>query len=397
MDSRIIPVTLAVANNEERERLERIVREVPMARVQPEDAETMGVLIYEPGASADEDFPHIFQALESGQAEDVFLVGAAPDPELLIQAMRHGIREFLRFPVTREEFRAALMRVAMRESLEGHGPRGRLVSVLGSKAGLGVTTLAVNLACAVNERMPGEVAVLDLRQPVGEVPLFLDMEYEFTWGELVDDISRLDATYLRSAMAAHESGLHVLPAPTAKGAADGQEMALVIEYLRQAYPVVVVDCGPLEEGAFPKAVEQADAILMVTDLSMPALARTARLMETLRTEDPDAERRIRVAANRVTRDAGVDVDEAQAVLEKEISWRIPDDYAAALSALNQGVPWLLAAPRSHAAKEIRRMAADLVPGAGRDKGKGLTLSSLFRGLWPGERQRETDETVRVGA
>lgn len=378
MNSKILPVTLAMANEEERERLERMVNEMPMARIQPEDAETMGVLVYEPGASAEEDFPHIYQALESGQAEDVLLVGAEPDPEILIQAMRHGIREFLRFPLTMEEFRAALMRVAMRESLEGSASKGRIVSVLGSKAGLGATTVAVNLACAVNERLPGEVALVDLRQPVGEVPMFLDLQYEFTWGGLVDDISRLDATYLRSAMVEHESGLHVLPAPRDRGGESGQEMYLILEYLRQAYSVVVVDCSPLETAGLPKAVELADTIMLITDMSMPGLARSAQAIGALQEHDPDAGRRVRLVANRVTRDSGVSVEEAEKVLEMQLSWALPDNYAGALSSMNQGIPWITAAPKSPVSKVFRTMAAAVAPEDRQQAAKGFSLFSLFR-------------------
>ncbi len=397
MNSRIIPITLAVVSDEERERLISIVKDMPMARIQPDEAEDMGVLVYEPGPSADEDFPHIFHALESGQAEDVFLVGEAPDPDLLIRAMRHGIREFLKAPVTKEDFRAALMRTALRESLEGGGPRGRIISVLGSKAGLGTTTLAVNLACAINERTPGEAALLDLRQPVGEVPLFLDLQYEFTWGQLLDDISRLDSTYLRSAMAEHGSGLHVLPAPEARGGENGQEMFLILEHLRQAYANVVVDASPMEDDLLPKAVEQADIILLITDLAMPSLARTVKLMDTLRAEDPDTERRIRLVANRVTKNSGVDLDEAQKVLEMEFFGILPEDYSTALSSINQGIPWLSTAPKSQAAKEFRRVARELVPEDSRQGGGGFSLSGLFGKFGRKNEAVEHDGEARVSA
>lgn len=395
MNTRILPVTLAVGNQEERMRLEGMIENMHMTRLQPEDAESMGVLVYEPGPSAEDDFPHIFHALESGQAEDVYLAGEAPESELLIRAMRNGIREFLKFPITEEDLRAALMRTAMRGSLEEDGPRGHVVTVLGSKAGLGVTTIAVNLACAINENMSEGAALLDLRQPVGETPLFLDLHYDFTWGELVKDISRLDATYLRSVMCKHSSGLKVLPAPSRSEKVGEQDKYMILEHMRQAFPVAVVDASPLEEDELPKEVELADTIVLVTDLSMPGLARTARLMKMLRTQDPDTERRIHLVVNRFTKDSGVNLAEAEEVLEKSVSWVVPEGYSIALSALNQGVPLIQSAPKSPTARAFRKMAKHFSPEQERCERKGFSLFGLFRKAHSEAEDSGTGNAVRM--
>jgi pilus assembly protein CpaE len=402
MDSRIIPVTLALADPEQQKHMQAMIESMPAVRLQPEDAETMGVLVYEPGPSVNEDLPHILQALESGQAEDVYLAGAAPDPDLLIRAMRHGIREFLRYPVAQDDFRAALMRTAMRANLESDGSRGRIVTVLGAKPGMGVTTMAVNLAVAANRAAPGSVALLDLRQPAGDAPLFLDLAPEYTWGDLVGDITRLDATYLRSVMAEHESGLHVLPAPQDATLPDDHELYMILEHLRQAYDLVVVDASISEMDELPKEVELADSLLLVTELGMPALSRTARVLKRLRSLDPDAQRRVRLVVNRHLPDSGVDVGEAEAVLDTDVAWAVPHDYPAALSAMNQGVPMVDAAPRSAASRMLERMAAELAPNADAPRKQAFSLRGLVdrvlrRGGDTATAPERTPETVRAGS
>lgn len=166
MNNRIIPVTLALNDREESKKLERLIASNYMVRLTDEDADDMGVLIYEPGDTVEEDLPHIIHALESGQTEDVYLCGDKADPDLLIRAMRSGIREFLQFPIQESDFRAALMRTAMRGSLGDDGEKGKIISVISGKPGLGTTTLAVNLAWTLNERMPGKTLLLDLRRPM---------------------------------------------------------------------------------------------------------------------------------------------------------------------------------------------------------------------------------------
>ncbi|MEF2231452.1 MAG: histidine kinase [Pseudodesulfovibrio sp.] len=362
MNNRIIPVTLSLIDGDERRRLESIIAASPMVRLLDDDADEMGVLIYEPGPNVDEDMPHIIHALETGQAEDVYLAGHQADADILIRGMRSGIREFLRYPVKEDDFRAAVMRTAMRMSLdEPEGERGRITTLLGAKQGLGTTTLAVSLAWLLERQAPGSTILVDLRRPLGEAPYFLDLKHDYDWGHLTEDITRLDATYLRSVVAAHPSGLHVLPAPARHERPDPQALFLILEQLRHCYAHVVVDTAWPDDAVLPKEVEQADRVFAVTQLTLPSLARTARLMESLRGQDPDAERRTQLVANRVARHSSISVDEAADVLGKAIALTVPEDGPAALLALNQGVPLAQAFPKSPATRAVARIARALAP------------------------------------
>ena len=380
MNNRVIPVSLAISDKEQRSRLEKMINANPMVRLVGDDADEMGVLVYEPGDSVDEDMPHIIHALESGQAEDVYLAGNVSDPEILIRAMRSGIREYLKFPVDENDFRAAVMRTAMRLSLdEDDTEKGRIFTVMGCKAGVGTTSLAVNLACVLNGREPGRTVLLDLRQPSGEVPYFLDLKYDYTWGDLVADISRLDATYLRSVMAEHESGLHVLPGPVSSERPDNHTLLLILEQLRASYDFVVVDASTPEDDELPKEIELADTILMTMQLSLPCLARVSRLTDALSSQDPDTDRRLRLVATRVARNASIGLPEAADVLGREISWSIPEDGETVLSAINQGTPLVQAYPKSAATKAVHAVARGLAPKAKQArKGLSLPFGSLFR-------------------
>ncbi|TDT86813.1 pilus assembly protein CpaE [Pseudodesulfovibrio indicus] len=380
MNTRIIPISLAISDKKQRERLVEMIAANPMARLVDDDAEEMGVLIYEPGESVDEDMPHIIHALESGQAEDVYLAGNVSDPEVLIRAMRSGIREYLKFPLEENDFRASLLRTAMRSSLESdEGEKGKLFTVLGCKSGQGTTSLAVNLACALNARQPGRTVLLDLRTPMGEVPYFLDLKHEYTWGDLVADITRLDATYLQSVIAEHESGLHVLPGPAHAERPDNHTLLMILEQLRSSYDYVVVDTSTPVEDDLPKEIELADSMLVTLQLSLPCLARVSRLADSIGSQDPDANRRMRLVANRVARNGSIGVPEAAEVLNRAITWSVPDDGETVLSAINQGTPLVLAFPKSPSAKAVQAIANELAPRPRKArKGFSLPFGSLFR-------------------
>ena len=379
MNNRIIPVTLAINDPEERKKLERMIASSYMVRLTDDENDDMGVLIYEPGDNVDEDMPHIIHALESGNAEDVYLAGNQADSDVLIRAMRSGIREFLQFPITENDFRAALMRTAMRGSLESDDTnKGKIITLLSAKAGLGSSTMAVNLAWELNKAAPGKTLLVDLHRPTGEVPYFLDLKYEYTWGSLMEDISRLDATYLQSIVAEHESGLHVLPGPAGGDKPDGHSLYLILEQLRHSYDFIIVDTSYSENNELPKEVEHADSILITMQLSLPCLARTSQLVESIRSQDPDAERRMVLIANRVTKDSTIGVPEAADVLSREIAWTIPEDGTSASSSLNQGTPLVAAYPKSPAAKMLVRMAKAMdTREKPKRKGFSLPFSSFF--------------------
>jgi len=302
--------------------------------------------------------------------------------------MRSGIREFLKFPIEENDFRAAVMRTAMRGSLESEdGEKGKIFTLLGGKSGLGTSTLAVNLAWTLNERIPGRTLLLDLRRPAGEVPYFLDLKFDYTWGNLTEDISRLDATYLHSVVTEHESGLHVLPAPMNGDKPDGQTLHLILEQLRRSYDFIIVDTDYPNDNSLPKEVEYADKIIVAMQLSLPCLARTSRLMESMRSQDPDSERRMLLVANRVTKDSTISVDDAANVLSREIKWIIPEDGSSALSSLNQGSPLVTAYPKSPAAKAIVQLAKALDE---RETAKSTRFSLPFASFFTRKKKSAND-------
>lgn len=318
----------------------------------------------------------------SGQAAcaPVVLAGTAPAPELLLSAMRAGITEYLPEPVLEAELRAALERVQERRrpvmastppvpqaQAQAHAPGqgGRIVLVLGAKGGIGTTTVAVNLADALTRQGSGRTALLDLAQPQGETPIFLDLEHTYTWADVAANIERLDATYLESIMARHHSGLAVLPAPdfSAEASLDPAVLRQILELLRRSYAQVVVDlgtgAGTGNGEAILEALDMADDVLLVLDLSLPCLARAKRFLEAVRATQPHLLPRLRLVANRKTSESDIGTAEAEGILQQPIAWAVVNDYQAALSAINQGKTLAEADPRSAMAKGLAAMARDL--------------------------------------
>src|SRR5262249_13327495 len=134
------------------------------------------------------------------------------DAEFLLQAMRSGIRDFLQKPYNRIEVAALIDRLGSECSAQPvkQAGTGRVMVVLGTKGGVGASTVAVNLAVQL-ALIPGKkTLLLDFSRPVGDVAALLDLKPRFQVRDALENVKRLDATLFAGLLTAHKSGLRVL-------------------------------------------------------------------------------------------------------------------------------------------------------------------------------------------
>lgn len=388
-----LTISLAVRDKKAAAAMQRALESLEGVELREPGPGRLGLLVLELGEDPETDFARVLQAVQSGAADDVILCAHDPDPQILIRAMRSDIKEFLPLPLDADEFAAALDRYRAR------GPRdrtqesdsGRVITVLGGKHGVGATTLAVNLAHKLARAESGQTALLDARLPVGEVPLFLDMECSYSWGDVVENLERFDGTFLSSIVAGHESGLSVLASPGGDeryanmlhemdGDMLGQTMDALVHELAQAYANVVIDQDPGVNAAVLQQVERSDMVLVPLGLSLPCLAHVRQLLDAVRGMSEEQEAKIRLLVTRHMKDGDISVEEAEEILKKKISWLVPDDYPGTLSAINQGKPLSEAVPKSPVTRAINRIAYDLVRSHREEDGrKGkMSLLSVFK-------------------
>ena len=124
-------------------------------------------------------FARVRELLGSTPELEVFLTASRIDPQLLLEAFRVGVKEFLSQPLTRQEVEPALARFEERFNAKVAGSDrqfGRVVSVIGARGGVGVSTVTTNMATSVQQVSKGEpVALMDLDLHGGDLGLFLDL------------------------------------------------------------------------------------------------------------------------------------------------------------------------------------------------------------------------------
>jgi len=258
------------------------------------------------------------------------------------EAMRVGASDFLVQPVSGDDLVDSIAKVrAIQRERERFGPRrastisrergrvtGKIIVVASGKGGTGKTFVSTALASVLATRFPEQVVLVDLSLQFGDVGTFLKLSgNRRTMRSLANVIDELRPESLESVLQVSPTGLRVLLSPSKPEEADAfqaREVDLLLDFIRQQYPVTVVDTSSYFDDVLLIALREADLILVVTTPDLPALADNAKFLSVLGRLRylPD---KARLLLNR--RSPTAPMDEAAIVrhLSQRVVVSIPDD------------------------------------------------------------------------
>ncbi|HKX41595.1 MAG TPA: AAA family ATPase [Burkholderiaceae bacterium] len=327
-----------------------------------------------------------FEALASAHPElDYVLVGSELSPELLMRAMRAGVREVLPAPAAPEAVLDALRRLLRKRTFGAEAPavpqHGDVLALVSCKGGSGATFVAANLAHLLAAGGRRRVALIDMNLQFGDAALFVSSETPTSnVADVAHNIDRLDADLLRSSMSEVAPGLFVLAAPEDPAqAADvtPRHVRQIVELSREMFDFVIIDTGRSLSAVTLQALDLADSVYAVLQLTLPFIRDGKRLRQVFRSLDYPA-KKIHWIVNRHQKDNQFTLDDLKKTLDIEQVITLPNHYDAAAAAVNQGVPVERIAPNSTIARSLRDLADHIAPPAG-GKARGGWLSGLFRG------------------
>jgi pilus assembly protein CpaE len=359
-------VRLQIKSQKVREDLREAISSLQGFRLQKlDDPEPSDLLILEIGDNPQEEFRVIHSVQASGAIGEIFVTSSRTEPEILIQALREGVKEFVSQPIKKEEVKNALLKFKERRGSlkfgEGKKKRGKIIDIIGSKGGVGTTTVAVNLATSLaGSAGSPSVALIDMNLLFGEIPLFLDVKSLFNWGEVARNISRLDSTYLMSILSKHASGVHVLPSPTGLdgvNVATSEIIERLLELMQKVFDFIVIDGGQSLDDISLKILEASDTVFLVAILSLPCLTNLKRLLWTFQKLGYPREESIKIIISRYHKGSVISLKEAEESLNRKIFWLIPNDYLTTMSAINQGKTLSMVAHGAEVTKNLRELAS----------------------------------------
>jgi pilus assembly protein CpaE len=201
----------------------------------------------------------------------------------LISALRVGVTDFLRRPVSASELEQLLSRTRQ-HSARRPAALGTVTSFISNKGGVGKTTVSVNASCALGMRHPGRVLLVDASLQLGMAASMLDLTPAATLSDAVRERERLDVTLIRQLATPHDCGLHVLAGPEdAVEAAEVDEelISRVITLAQRAYDFVIVDTFPMLDCVIVAILDFSDRAYLVTENVVPVLLGAGKLIKVL--------------------------------------------------------------------------------------------------------------------
>jgi pilus assembly protein CpaE len=295
----------------------------------------------------------------------ILAISARGDGQSILQALRAGAKEFLTQPVVLEELLTALHRISPTADAAGVVRTGsRVIAVLGSRGGIGCTSLAVNLGCSLAQDPNHSVALIDLDLAMGDADVALDLIPDHTLSDVAQNIERLDMQFLRRALCKHSTGLALLPHPIQiedLGFIHDDHVQRLISLLKASYTHLILDLSKSFTGPDLTAMRLADIILLITQLELSSIRNVVRILHNMQGE-AGLNEKVKVILNRYGSDfweGDISVKKAEETIGKPFFWKVPNDFKAMIGAKAAGVPLIQHAPRCKAQQSIAKLAESL--------------------------------------
>lgn len=303
--------------------------------------------------------------VETAPRTEVILTSKRTDPQIMLEVMRMGVKEFLPQPLQPKDVEDALVRFKMRFATKNQNTQenlGAVFTIMGGKSGVGTSTVALNLAVALQQsgKTNSQTVLVDLNLSGNDLTLYLDLATPRGWHEVSQDVSRLDPAMLQGVLAQHASGLHLL----GSGGEDMDEVLVpgcalyTIDLLRSMFDYVVVDGGSKLTPAVEECLELSNHVYVVTSLSVPSIRHAKRLTRLLQ-DRVGFGIPVEIAVNRYrSRDAEL-LMQTEGVLQTKSSWLIPNDYPSISRSLDGGTPLIQLYPKSEVTQNYVKRAEAL--------------------------------------
>ncbi len=326
------------------------------------------VLVLGPGVPLEQAL-HLAVEFEVQRPEVAVLLVARPTPDVVLSAMRAGIRD-----VVEPEADAAAISVLLHRAVRSAairrqalgagdqqgsgGPTGRVIAVVSPKGGAGKTTVASNLAVGLAATAPHGTVLVDLDLQFGDVASALSITPEHSVSDVVHGPAHRDTMVLKSFLSAHPTGLYALCAPSSPDTAEqttADDIAHLLEQLASQYRFVVVDTSPGLSDHTLAAMDKASDFVFVSGMDVPSVRGMRKELDVL-TELGLFPLTRHLVLNAADPRSGVSLQDVEAALGISVDVIVPASRAVRLST-NQGIPLMQRKSRDPASKALRKLVA----------------------------------------
>lgn len=327
------------------------------------EQERPGVLLLEAQGGREDELQGMERIMARHSEMAVILICVQHQPDFLLAAMRMGVREAIQAPVSGPALQQAIGRIRQRISWRSAPQaQGQVLAFMPCKGGSGSTFLAANLAYAIAAEKK-RVCLVDLNLHFGDAALHVSEQAPTaTVVDLVAQIQRLDGALLESSMLRITPYFSLLAAPDSpENAIDVRPESIerLIAVARGSHDFVLLDVSRTLDANAIKALDCADAIFLVLQLTLPFIRDAGRLLRIFATLGYPKEK-ARVLVNRFAKDGEIGLRDVEQTLGQKIATTVPNSFRTVAESINHGQPIIDLAPRDPVARALRELAGDLV-------------------------------------
>ncbi|WP_429278312.1 AAA family ATPase [Novosphingobium gossypii] len=296
----------------------------------------------------------------------VVAVGQVNDVRLYRDLVASGIHDYLLKPLQPAAVRDALAQAQATFSaprVHDAAAAGKHVStaVIGTRGGVGASTIATSLAWLFSADFKLPTALLDLDIHFGTGALCLDLEPGRGLTDAIENPSRIDGLFIERAMIRANDNLAILSAEAPISApllTDGSAFQQLNEEFRSAFEMTVVDMPRNMLINFPQLVAELGVAVLVTEMTLASARDTIRLLSWFKANAPQT--RVIVVANKVqTTFSEISRADFEASIETKIDWTIPYELKGASMAAKLGQTFADANRTTKAGAVLRDLAREI--------------------------------------
>ena len=308
----------------------------------------------------------------------IIMMSVHGEADQLKRAISAGAREFLVKPFSGDEFSASIRTVferelARRSQLEASLPvvpapvnptdagEHQVLAVFSPKGGAGRTTIATNLAVALQRETGARVCLVDANFQFGDVGVLLNLNPKDRSIAEAVETGEPDGDIIDSCVIDHSTGIRVLLAPPTPEGADlvtAHHLRTIVEHLRTGHEYVVIDLPSGLSDLSLAVMDAADTILVLTALEITTIKNVRLFLEV--TEQLEyARTKVRLVINRADAAQGIRIADVEASVRRPIDGTIVSDGRLSVLAVNRGVPFVVSHPDSVLSRDVTKLARTL--------------------------------------